>query len=328
MIQTEQAIRIKKLIEEHDNIAIFHHLNPDGDCMATSFGLAKALRDNYPSKNIKVVADINDYTPHLRYMDKYVEWEETITEPIHDDYLLIIGDVSNGDRVSHLSKFENSYSKKIVYDHHKNDLTIDNVDEYWSQSDYPAAALMTYEMLVAMDLEIKETAALIINHGILTDTGWYRFAPGHKITFDISGKLNGIINPEEQKKLYIAMQEKTIEDIKFQGWILDTFNIAGEKVAYKCITKEDLDKFGYIPDQAARVNLLQGIKGVESWLFFIQYESHVRVEFRSSNVWINKIAIEFGGGGHQNAAGAKLDKMEDHEKVVNRVLEYVLEEGH
>ncbi len=328
MLNIEQANRIKKLIEEHDHIALFHHVNPDGDCMATSFGLAQALRDNYPTKDIKVVADIKDFTPHLRYMDEYVDWNNTITSPEYSDYLLIIGDVSGVNRVNLFDRFENNANKIVVYDHHENPLTVPEVEEFWSEPDYPAAALMAYELLTNMNLRIEQTAAIIINHGILTDTSFFRVAPGDKRTFDVSGKLNEIIGAEKQKEVYIKMDKKSINDIKFDGWVLDNFKILDDRVAYICITEEDLDRFNYTPDQSAKINLLSGIEGIESWLFFIQYENNVRVEFRSLNIWVDEIATEFGGGGHHNKSGTRISNMDEHKKVVDRVLEVVKQQGY
>ncbi len=327
MITKEQALRIKDLIEQYENIVLFHHTNPDGDCMATSFGLASALMKNYPNKNIKVVADIEDYTPHLRYMDKYIDWDKTITTPEHDDYLAIIGDVSGVDRVRFFENFEGHIKDTVVYDHHENELNIPNTTEFWSQPKYPAAGLMAYELVKAMDLELDQISALIINHGILTDTGFYRFAPGNEYVFKVSGEMNSIIGVELQKELYVAMSMQTLEDVKFKGFVLDNFKTAEGKVAYMCITAEDIERLGYKPPQAARVNHLAAIEGIESWLFFIQYEDFVRVEFRSLNIFVNEIATEFGGGGHNHASGCRLESMEDHTKVVDRVLEVIKERG-
>ncbi len=328
MITKEQINNIKRLIEDYDNIIIFHHTNPDGDCMATSFGLANGLRENYKEKNIKVVADIEDYTPHLRYMDKFIDWEQTITSPEHDNYLAIIGDVSGENRVRLFEKFKNNIKDIIVYDHHENELSIENVTEFWSEPKWPAAALMAFELLKGMELSISPKTAVIINHGILTDTGFYRFAPGEAWVLNISAELNEIIGKEVQRELYGLMEARTMEEIKFQGFVLANFKTAEERVAYMCITKEDLDRYGFKPSQGARVNMLSGIKGIESWLFFIQYEDFVRVEFRSRNIYVNEIAVEFGGGGHQNASGCTLESMEQHQKVVDRVLEVVKEKGY
>lgn len=327
MITNEQANRIKALVEQYENIIVFHHTNPDGDCMATSFGLASVLQKEYPTKNIKVVADIEDFTPHLRYMDKYLNWDKTTTTPEHDDYLAIIGDVSGVNRVRFFENFEGKIKDTIVYDHHENELTVPNTTEFWSQPKYPAAALMTYELCTEAGWEIDANSALVINHGILTDTSFYKFAPGDEYLLTVSAKLNSIIGAEKQKELYTLMGSQTMEEIKFKGFVLDNFKTVEGKVAYMCITEDDLNRFGFKPPQAARVNYISGIEGVESWLFFIQYEDFVRVEFRSLNIFVNEIATEFGGGGHNHASGCQLETMEDHEKVVARVLEVVKEKG-
>ncbi len=319
MIDKKQVIKISELITKNQNIVIFHHVNPDGDCMATSFGLAEALRKKYPNKNIKVVADIEDFTPHLRYMDEYIDWENTITKPEHNDYLAIIGDVSNGNRVRFFENFKEKIKEIIVYDHHQNNLTIDNVDVFWKESSYPAAALMTYELLNELNIEIDEKAALIINHGILTDTGWYKFSPGNKKVFQISGELNEIIGEELQKNFYSLMNQKALNEVKFHGWVLNNFKIFNNNISYICIGEKDLKNFDLKPEQAAKVNYLSGIENIESWLFFIQYPEFVRVEFRSKNIPVNRVAEKFGGGGHLNAAGCILKKMSEHKKVINEV---------
>ncbi len=328
MITKDKIRNIKKLIKQNQNIILFHHVNPDGDCMASSFGLAEALRNKYPNKNIKVVADIEDYTPHLRYMDEYVNWDKTITKPEHNDYLAIISDTSVEARVRFYDNFKENIKSTIVYDHHQNDLSLNNVNVFWKEPTYPAAALMTFELLTKLKIKINNKAALIINHGILTDTEMYRLAPGNEKAISISAKLNKIIGVEEQTKLYSKMFEKTKDDIAFEAWVFSNYKTKKDKVAYICITKEIINKFNLKPDQAAKVELLQGIKGIESWLFFIEYPEFIRVEFRSNNIWINKIATEFGGGGHKLRAGCKLQSMTKHKDVVKRVLKEVEFEGY
>lgn len=323
MIKQTQVKKFKKYIEDNENIILFHHVNPDGDCMATSFGLAQVLRDNYPKKNIKVAANIKDWTPHLRYMDDYIEWDRTTTRPEHNDYLAIIGDVSGMNRVAYFDNFKDSIKTTIVYDHHENELDIPNVDLFWSQPKYPAAGMMTYELSIAMELKLKWKSSLIINHGIITDTNSFMFSPGNKMTFDYSGELNKIIGEKRQRELLTKMNQRSLNDIKFQGWILENFKIYKKNVAYICITNDDLKRFKYKPDQASQVNLLSGIKDIESWVFFIQYDENVRVEFRSRNIFVNEIAEEFGGGGHQNASGCRLTKMSEYKKVIQRVNEVV-----
>lgn len=322
MLKKEQAIRIKKLIEENQNILLFHHLNPDGDCMASSFGFAKALMNIYPNKNIKVVADIEDYTPHLRYMDEYIDWDNTITKPEYDDYLAIIGDTSALHRVRFYETFKNSIKNTIVIDHHENDLSIQNVNEFWKEADYPASALMIFELMREMELEISKEASLIIAHGILTDTRSFMMANGKEIVFTYFNELMKIFGEEEYNKLVNKMLIRTENDIKFQSWVYSSY-IKEDNVAYLTITKEDLDKFNFKPSQGARVDLLMGIEGIDYWMFFIQYEDHVRVEFRSNSEArrVDLAAKHFGGGGHKQRSGCKLDSMNEHKIVVKYIID-------
>ncbi len=328
MIDKKQVIKISELITKNQNIVIFHHVNPDGDCIATSFGLAEALRKKYPTKNIKVVANIEDFTPHLRYMDEYIDWKNTITKPKHNDYLAIIGDTSVESRVRFFEEFKEKIKETIVYDHHQNNLTINNVDVFWKESSYPAAALMTYELLNELNIEIDTKVAIIINHGILTDTDFFKLAPGDEKAISISANLNGIIGKEKQTKFYNLMLERTKNEIDFEAWVLSNIKIKKNKVAYVCIPKEIIEKFNFKPDQAARVEMLDGIRNIESWLFFIQYPDFVRVEFRSKNIFVNEVATEFGGGGHKFRSGCKLVDMKDHHKVVERIYEVIEEQGY
>lgn len=321
MINKEQVKNIKSLIEKHEHIIIFHHINPDGDCIASSFGLAEVLMNMYPDKDIRVCANIKDFIPHLLYINKYLNWDKTTTIPKYDDYLGIIGDVSTKNRVRFFDNFKDKINSLIVFDHHENELSIDNVNEFWSEPSYSASALMVYELIIKMKMKISENAALIINHGILTDTGWYKFCPGDELTLNISGKLNKIIGIEKQKKFYYEMNSKTLNDIKFQSWVLKNFKTVNKKIAYLTINEKDLKKFEFLPSQAARVNLLSEIENIEVWLFFIQYDENVRVEFRSRSIWVDEIAAEFGGGGHHYAAGTRIQNMLQHEKIIKRLIE-------
>ncbi len=321
MLNKEQATSIKELIESNDNIIFFHHVNPDGDCMASTFGFAKALMNNYPNKNIKVVADVEDYTPHLRYMDKYIDWDNTITKPEHDDYLAIISDTSALHRVRFYEEFKDNINKTIVIDHHENGLSIPNVNEFWKEPDYPASALMIFELMREMELPISSEPAIVIAHGILTDTRSFMMANGKDIVFEYFASLMNIFGEDKYNELVSAMLTKTEQDIKFQSWVYGSY-IKEDNVAYLTITKEDLDRFNYKPSQGAKVDLLMGIEGIEYWMFFIQYEDHVRVEFRSSSEEkrVDLAATHFGGGGHKQRSGCQLQSMEQHKDVVEYII--------
>jgi phosphoesterase RecJ-like protein len=49
------------------------------------------------------------------------------------------------------------------------------------------------------------------------------------------------------------------------------------------------------------------IDGVKAGILFLEMENGVKISFRSKgDIPINMLAQEFGGGGHMNAAGARI----------------------
>ncbi len=321
MLDKEKAMRIKKLIEDNDNIILFHHVNPDGDCMASSFGFAKALKDIYPNKNIKVIADIEDFTPHLRYMDEFIDWNQVITSPETDSYLAIVGDVAVVQRVRHYENFVDSIKNTIVIDHHENDCSIPNVNEYWKEADYPASALMIVELMNKMELPISKDAATLIAHGVITDTRSFMMANGKAIVFEYFAELINIIGEERYNEIISLMISKKENDIKFQSWVYSNY-VKDGNVAYVNVTKEVLNEFEYVPSQGAQVDLLMGIEEIDYWVFFVQYEEYVRVEFRSNSEdnRVDLFAKHFGGGGHKQRSGCKLDSMDQHKDIINYII--------
>ena len=59
------------------------------------------------------------------------------------------------------------------------------------------------------------------------------------------------------------------------------------------------------------VNVMGEIKGVDIWVNFTETDEGVLCELRSSKYNINKIAVKYGGGGHEKASGATLKNREE-----------------
>jgi phosphoesterase RecJ-like protein len=69
------------------------------------------------------------------------------------------------------------------------------------------------------------------------------------------------------------------------------------------------------------------VKGVVIGLLFYELNNGFKISFRSiGDIPVNKLAGDFGGGGHLNAAGTRLtgENMEDYiNKVVERAADYI-----
>ena len=68
------------------------------------------------------------------------------------------------------------------------------------------------------------------------------------------------------------------------------------------------------------------MKGFPIWVLFTESETGlIRVEIRSKNYNVQKIAVLFGGGGHLQASGCRVNSYEECYKVVEE-LDKLLEE--
>jgi len=73
-------------------------------------------------------------------------------------------------------------------------------------------------------------------------------------------------------------------------------------------------------------NFTLSIEGVKAGILFIELQEGFKVSLRSKgNFPVNKLAAEFGGGGHTNASGIRIrnGKMGDYiSKILNKAEEY------
>lgn len=320
--------RAKKLIEKYDNIVLFHHIIPDGDCMATSFGLMEAIRKTYPNKNIKVAADIKDFAPRLKYMDKYVNWKDTCLKWDGKTFLAIIGDNAIKERVAHYEEFLPNASDVIVFDHHENGTDI-KYTIYWSEPNCKASAIQAYQISDYMKLNIDSSAAIIIYNGIITDTGTFSFSGNDPVPLEISSKLISIPTNDEINEYHASATSKDIKMVDFDGWYLTNYrkeDIDGGGMIWNIVTTNDLNTHKMTPNGVnGKVYLLQNIKNYIVWMQFTEFPTHdVKVEFRSNVIDVNVVAEKFGGGGHEKASGCKLDSMDQIDDVLVEVKKELL----
>jgi phosphoesterase RecJ-like protein len=82
------------------------------------------------------------------------------------------------------------------------------------------------------------------------------------------------------------------------------------------LTQDDFKNIDAIESDTDNfVNYCLSIENVVIGLLFLELKNGFKVSFRSKgNIPVNKLAKEYGGGGHTNAAGARIvdGKLEDY----------------
>ncbi|VEU59629.1 DHH family phosphoesterase [Mesomycoplasma neurolyticum] len=304
---------IVNAIEEMENIFIFHHIRPDGDCLGSQFGLGKLIQKNFPKKNVFFIGDSKNI---LNFLNFNHDDEKTIDSKFFKNSLGIVVDASSADR---LEKVELIHSKKITkmarIDHHPNLADI-NYDINWVDSSYVAAAEMIGYLAMKAKWKITPEAAEYIYLGINTDSGRFLFANTSARTFSVVSHL--LKNNLNLDRIHLNLAQKSLNLAKFNGEVLLNFKTKG-KVNYYYVTREIQEKYNLKYEEASQVNILSNVGDSRIWIFFIdQADSFIRVRLRSNGPKVNIIGRQYNGGGHDQASGAMIKDPEIIDEIVEK----------
>jgi len=127
----------------------------------------------------------------------------------------------------------------------------------------------------------------------------------------------------------LLFENNSLPRLKLMGLILDRLRVESDgQVAYTEVLREDYPATGATPaDTEDLVNFTRSLAGVEVGVFFMeQPRGGVKVSFRSrSRIDVARLGEQFGGGGHQRAAGATLEmSLEDARARVLAAVRAVL----
>lgn len=308
-------------INENNSFLITTHENPDGDAIGSSLALANFLR--------KLGKDVHVYCCDI-VPDNYafLPLADTVAQTIPDfrfDVCFIL-DAGDMNRTGNDFAAYNQCGKIINIDHHpdnRNFGAINLVDPKAS-----ATAALVYRIIKHSGQSFDYPTALCIYTAVVTDTGSFRYSNADPEAFAITGEMVAQgINPWHVAERLFESQPK--QRLELLALALATLHVVERgDVASITVTLDMFDKTGATADLTdGFINYPRSIRGVEVAVFFREVETGVsKVSFRSKGkVDVSSLAAAFGGGGHRNAAGCKIDgPLEETKKKVISYLEQVL----
>ena len=249
---------IKKIIE-YETIIIHRHVRPDPDAYGSQGGLAEIIKTSFPKKNVFVVGEEENSLLYLLKMDE-------IDDDVYENALVIVVDTANKERISD-NRFANA--KFIIkIDHHPNDEPYGDI--VWVDTSASSTCEMIYELYLSgkkHGLVLSPEGARLLFAGIVGDTGRFLYPSTTEKTFNYVSEL--IKYPFSRTELFEKMYEVPLNLAKFQGYILQNFQMEDEGIAKMVITKDLLAEYNLQPNEASRlVSILGNIKGVMAWAFF------------------------------------------------------------
>ena len=302
-----------ELLKQANKIVIVSHVSPDGDTLGSSLALMHTLR----SLGKEVVMNVDDDIPAVySFLPGIQEYRRFAAGESVEADLLVVIDASSADRAGNAMEAVNALAVLNI-DHHKTNTHF--ADYLYLDADAAATAEIIYSLLQTMAVPLNIDVATCIYEGLYTDTGSFKYSNTTSNTLATAAALLKLgVNPST---ISDNMEVKSRHQVEMLGEVLKTLTFLHDgRVAFVEIAPELYD---HNIDTDTFVSYPRYIEGVEIALLFKQVEANLtRVSFRSKAIDVAKIALSFGGGGHQKAAGCSIyAPLKEAEKTVLQALE-------
>lgn len=312
-----------KKMREHDSWLIVVHENPDGDTLGC--GLALYSMGLRMGKDVRIIGKsaLPDSYCFLPFSGSYEQVQELTGGDMRGGSLVICADISTAERgVGGLG-----YANVINIDHHGDNKLYAELNVVVPEASATAEIIVDLFRLSGLPLERDEAACLYT--ALVTDNGNFRFRSTTPNSHICAARLleTGIDPSELDDRINRNM---TVGVMKLWG---DAFcrveTFAGGRAAMFWLNGDDFKRAG--ADFSATdglVNLLMRLGGVDIALLLTEYEGAAKLSIRTREPYsAREISAEWGGGGHIQAAGAKINAtVEEARKILkDRVAKYVID---
>ena len=303
--------QVKKIVFNNQSFVLTTHINPDGDGLGSEIALAEYLKSIGKKAIIINKSPIADnylfLDPSHEIMVYNAAQHQEILEAADAFFIL---DISDWGRMKEIGVFINSSPKpRVCIDHH-------NCPYKFTECDIidprvSSTGELVYELLLELGAKINKRMAEAIYTCILTDTGSFRFSNTTPRAHQIAAELIklGINSRQIYQEVY---EQNKPSKMKLLGFILQNlqfecndklvwFNITQKMLSHSRVNSWDTEGFADFP---------RSIRGVEVSLMFTELDKNkTKVSFRSKGkIVLNSVAMKLGGGGHEFAAGALLER--------------------
>ena len=300
------------LLKEYDNYLILTHRNPDGDTLGSAFALKRTLDKMGKKSFVKCVDPMHH---QYSYLGDGIDNSEFTFDKI------IAVDVADTKLLG--EAFENLYGDKVwlCIDHH---MTNKEYAQHLLLEDRAAAAVVIYEVICELGVEITPEIASCVYTGLATDTGCFMFSNTtptvHRIAAEVMEKgadyttINRLMF-ETKSMSYLRLEQMAVSSIEsyFDG-----------KCAIMTITRKMFEESGSSSTECDGIAALpRKIEGVKVGVTIREHHNgSYKVSMRTVEPYdAAKMCGKLGGGGHHAAAGCEFECSLD--EVKSKLLEII-----
>ena len=317
------AHALRETMEDADAIYVMGHHNEDFDCFGAAIGIAKMARQIQKPVHI-VLSDMNEGISKFAelmkgkeaYQDLFIHEEDLVNMTALHPVLFVVDT-----HIPHLvaaPSLLDRIPRVIVIDHHRRSETfIKNPLLVYIEPASSSTSELVTEILMyfSEDLQLSRMDATALYSGIVVDTKNFAVQTGVR-TFDAAAYLRRSgADPVLVRHLFRTDYETTV--------LLSRAQAASQYYPGGLIVtsiRETRPNISVIAAQTA--DSLLRIEGVHMSIVVFQLDEHtVGISARSTGESNVQVIMEaFGGGGHQNVAGAQI-KDGDLDGILKKAVE-------
>jgi len=304
------VLEFKELLVGYRRVTIVSHIRPDGDTIASALALYNVLKQE------KICSELVCKDDNLPIKYNFLKgFEKFKTKIDYDDSLIITLDCADLDRTGF-----NLKERKIVnIDHHKSNTRFGSLNIV----EVNVSATVVLYKLLKEGFKIRKEVAEAIYTGLLSDSLNFTTSLTTKDTFKIASELLecGI---DLQKIAYRVNRYNPLSHIRALARAIDNMQLYFDgKVAIMSLYQDDIKATSATySDIDGIIDSAISLATVEIAILITELENSIKVSLRSKNVDVSEIAIYFGGGGHENAAGFE-EKKSKIAQIKEELLKYI-----
>lgn len=286
-----------------DRVLVQGHVRPDGDAVAATLGLGLALEKLGKRVHICLTDGVPERFRFLPGVER-VSRDPRAGGPYQ---VVVLCDTASAVRSGHPHRDDPLAPLTMNIDHHPTNE--DHADLNWVDEVSSSTAEMMVRLIRELGVELDPRLGEVLMTGIATDTGFFKYPSTTPETLRIAAALieAGVDHAALHRRLF---EDTPLGVQQLKARALERAEVAcGGRLLWSWLAERDGDACGVEGALASLgVAPLCPVQGAEVVACFeTRRDGTTIVELRSrGQVSVDRLALEFGGGGHLKASGCTL----------------------
>ena len=301
-----------------NNVLIVSHVFPDGDALGSQLALAEI----FESLGKKTYCYCQEF---VLAMYEFLPGSEKVKYELPEisqfDAAVAV-DCGDRFRLGHSMDTLLQIHPFIVIDHHAGHREFGDMD--WIEADRSSTGEMIFDLALALNGDITYNAAYCLYTAIVSDSGSFKYDTTSAYTFQVASHLlnRGVMPSDVAGKLF---DNYSVNRLRLLEKVLGSLELsANGQIAIISATNEMFEASGAKREDTEEfINLPRALRSVKVAAFLKEtQEGFIKVSLRAKGECdVSQVALKYGGGGHRNAAGYRVE-----DKTMAAIREELLHE--